>query len=448
MAPHARFHYTSLAALQDDIAALGVEIPVAEELSILQTPYAFDRLTAPNRLAIHPMEGCDGEMDGRPGPLTVRRYERFAAGGAGLLWVEACAVVPEGRANPRQLWMTDANIDSFRALVTRIHTCAQQEMGEQFQPVTVLQLTHSGRYSKPQGAPAPLIAHHSVIDCNSAVVPDLPVVTDDYLDRLQDAYLHAAALAQQAGFDAVDIKACHRYLISELLASFTREDSRYGGSFENRTRFLREVVQRIHEELPGLVVTSRMNLYDALPYPFGWGVDEHEDIQPDLHEPLALIGALGQHGCRTLNVTVGNPYYHPHFNRPYDRPIDGGYLPDEHPLESLARFLTITRTVQQAYPALTVVGTGYSWLRHYLPHVAAGVLTRGWASLIGVGREAFAYPEFARELLTTGKMDPAKCCIACSGCTQMMRDGMPSGCMVRDAAVYGPIYREGRQHAH
>ena len=81
---------------------LGVQIEAIEDVSILSEPVQAGGLLIPNSLAVHPMEGCDGDSQGRPGKLTLRRYERFAAGGAGLIWAEATAVVPEGRANPRQ----------------------------------------------------------------------------------------------------------------------------------------------------------------------------------------------------------------------------------------------------------------------------------------------------------------------------------------------------------
>lgn len=445
MTQHERFHYQRLTDLRDAIASLGVHIPVSEDLSILATPTSFGAHTVPNRLAIHPMEGCDGEADGRPGPLTMRRYERFAASGAGVLWVEACAVVPEGRANPLQLWITQENVGAYAALIERMRAVSMQEFGPAFTPLIVLQLTHAGRYSKPSGVPAPVIAHHSIIDSASSVTLETPVVSDAYLDDLQQAFVNAALLAQEAGFDAVDVKACHRYLLSELLASFTREGSRYGGSFENRTRFVREVVQHIRDAAPALEVTSRLNVYDALAYPYGWGVRKSGEPHPDLTEPKQLVEDLTALGVHGVNITIGNPYYFPHFNRPYDRPIQGGYVPEEHPLESIGRFIEITEDIQRAFPDLTVLGSGYSWLRHLFPQVAAGVIKEGGATIIGLGREAFAYPDFARDILTTGRMDPRKCCIACSGCTQMMRDGVPAGCMARDAETYGAIYRGGRE---
>lgn len=432
--------------LAQEFAPFGLALTAPKDLTVLGTPRVIGDSTAPNRLMIHPMEGCDGETDGRPGPLTIRRYERFAAGGAGLLWVEACAVVGEGRANARQLWLTPENIGHFAALVETMRSTARAHYGEDFRPLLVLQLTHSGRYSKPEGRPAPLIAHHSPLDEFSHVDAALPVLSDGYLDDLQGAYVQSARLAQEAGFDAVDVKACHRYLISELLASFTREGSRYGGAYENRTRLLREVVREIRQAAPELMVTSRLNVFDAFAYPYGWGMAP-EGLQPDLSEPLRLVGELQALGVALLNVTVGNPYFRPHYNRPYDRPIEGGYLPEETPLASIARFQALTRGVQQAYPQLAVAASGLSWLRTAFPAVAAALLEQGWATLAGLGREGFAYPDFARDILTGGAMDAQRCCIACSHCSQMMRDGVESGCPVRDAAVYGPIYRRGRAAA-
>jgi 2,4-dienoyl-CoA reductase-like NADH-dependent reductase (Old Yellow Enzyme family) len=152
-------------------------------------------------------------------------------------------------------------------------------------------------------------------------------------------------------------------------------------------------------------------------------------------------------GLALVNVTAGNPYYNPHFGRPYDRPIAGLEVPDEHPLEGVARLAELTRQVQQAMPDLPVVATGYSWLRHLMPFVAAGVVQSGWAVLVGQGRSAFAYPDAARDILRHGRMDPAKTCITCSGCSQIMRDGTMTGCVVRDSAIYAKQYKLGRRSA-
>ena len=196
-------------------------------------------------------------------------------------------------------------------------------------------------------------------------------MTDNYLDRLQDTFVAAARLAAEAGFDGVDIKSCHRYLLSELLASFTRE-GKYGGSFENRTRMLRETLARVIAEVPGVFATVRLNAYDGIAYPYGWGVSREDENQPDLAEPIALVKLVREIGIPLLNVTIGNPYFNPHLNRPFDFPIQGMAAPAEHPLAGVARFAAIARAVQEACPELPVIASGYTWLRQFMPHVAAG----------------------------------------------------------------------------
>jgi len=449
MSDFERFHYKTLDDLLSKLDELGIELPVSENLDLLAEPVQIGQKRAPNRFAIQPMEGCDCTGEGAPGELTRRRYMRFAAGGAGLLWFEACAVVPEGRANPHQMQLTEKTLDDISRLVDDIREAARAAMGPDHEPLLILQMTHSGRYSRPQGEPAPIIAHHSPLLASKHGLPgDYPLITDEELDRLQDAYLRTAALALKAGFDGVDVKACHGYLIAELLESFTRRDSRYGGpELADRTRLLREVHRKVAEEFPGLIPTSRLNTYDAIPRPYGWGVDRNDPGVVDLSEPLELVGMLQRQGAPLLNVTAGNPYWQPHYNRPYDYPIAGFSPPDEHPLVGVNRIIQIARQIQTAYPDLVAIGSGYSYLRQFMPYVAAGALREGWTSMVGLGRQGFAYPDFPRDIFGKGAMDPLKSCITCSCCTQMMRDGQPAGCVIRDKELYGPIFREGRRHA-
>jgi len=442
---HQRFHYQNIEQLQEDLARLELNLPVETDVSALADPVRIGGRRTPNRFVVHPMEGFDAAADGSPQELTFRRYRRYAEGGAGLIWFEATAVLNEARSNPGQLFLDQGNVEAFRRLAEETRRAALTEHG--WEPILVIQLTHSGRYSKPCGIPVPIIAHHSaILDPLHKLPADYPLVTDDYLDRLQDVFVAAARLAAQAGFDGVDIKSCHRYLLSELLASFTRE-GRYGGSFENRTRMLRETLARVAYEVPEVFVTTRLNVYDGIGYPYGFGVDRNDCSVPDLSEPLTLVGKVRAIGAPVLNLTLGNPYYNPHLNRPFDFPIKGAAVPDEHPLAGVARFFAIARPVQQAFPDLPVIATGYSWLRHLMPYVAAGVVKAGGATLIGQGRGSFAYPDSVREILVTGRMDPAKCCVTCSACTQIMRDGAMTGCVVRDSEVYGPQYRLGRRFA-
>ena len=448
MSAHEPFHFHSLDEVRQRISELGLDLDLSEDLSPLAQPLKAGDFNIPNRMVVLPMEGCDGTPGGAPDELTFRRYKRFAAGGAGLLWIEATAVVEQGRANPRQIWLRKENVGAFARLVEETHQAARESMGPSHRPLMIAQLTHSGRYSRPGRAPRPIIAHHSkFIDPVQKLPPDYPLISDEELERLEDLYVEAAVCAQWAGFDGVDVKACHRYLISELHASYTRENSRYGGSWENRSRFFRNIVKKIRQAAPGLIVTSRMNAHDAMAYPYGFGMDPDDPSKPCLDEPIDLVRFLAENGAPLVNITIGNPYFNPHVNRPFDLPVAGAPMPPEHPLVGIARFVHIVRDIQKAVPEIAVIGGGTSWLRQYFPNLAAAIVRNGWASMMGAGRMSFAYPDFPKDVLERGKLEPERCCVACSACTQIMRDGGRSGCVPRDSAIYEPIYKAGRAEA-
>jgi 2,4-dienoyl-CoA reductase-like NADH-dependent reductase (Old Yellow Enzyme family) len=433
---HRRFRYRESAALRQDIAALELAIPWDDDPAPLLTPISIGDHSLPNRLAVHPMEGFDAAPDGSPGELAFRRYRRFAAGGSGLIWFEATAVVEEGRSNPHQLHLHEGNVGEFERLVAETRRAAAESCGPNRNPLLVLQLTHSGRWSRPEGARRPLIAHHyDMLDAMVEIDATYPVVTDDELGRLQGSFVDAAKLAASAGFDAVDMKACHGYLGSELLAASTRE-GRYGGPFENRSRFLLETVKRIRAEIPDILTTSRLNVFDGLPYPYGFGVARGDPDEPDLGEPLLLLEKLQKLGCGLANITLGVPRWQPHLGRPFNRAVPGSPSAPEHPLVGIARFLDLTAKLQRGLPSLPLVGTGYSWLRHFFPYVGAAAVREGGVSIVGVGRMAFAYPDFACDLAEHGALDPRKSCVGCSGCSELMGAGSQTGCIVRDGDLY------------
>jgi len=442
--------------LKQTASGLGVQIDAIEDVSILGEEVRAGGLVIPNSLAVHPMEGCDSDSAGRPGKLTLRRYRRFAAGGAGLIWGEATAVVAEARANPRQMYFNEKNKDSFGEMIAMMREVAAESMGRGHKPVIVAQLTHSGRYSRPGGDGGPMIVQRDPYrdalvpqkepnpNANSKIPDDWPLVTDEYLDKLQDSYVEAARIAFEAGFDAVDIKSCHGYLINELFACHNRE-GKYGGSFENRTRFVLEVIDKIRRELgEEKAITTRLGVYDAIPYPYGWGVDKDDYTKPDLTEPKKLIALLRERGVNLINITAANPYYNPHIVRPFNEPIVGGYEEPEHPLMGVSRLVDLAGEIQKEFDDIAIVGTGYSWLRTLFANVGAANKANGLASIVGAGRMAFAYPDFAKDIITKGRMFAEKVCVGCSACTQIMRDHGKTGCVVRDNEVYGPIFMHGR----
>lgn len=434
------YKYNTIEEVQNDARKLGIELIFSMNTDVLKKPLEVCGRTIANPLVINPMEGCDSYPDGSPGELTKRRYGRFSGGMCGIIWVEATAVLHEGRANPRQLYINRKNAGEFAKLCDDIRENAARKHPDVTVPLLILQLTHSGRYSKPEGKPRPVKAtKNPYLDKSMGQDDDPPVVSDDELMRIEEAFAAAAVLAEKAGYDGIDIKSCHGYLINELLGAHTREGI-YGTSYENRTRFTKNVYKLIKASSGSdFIVTSRMNIYDALPFPYGFGVSDGSDLTPDYSESLKLIKELAGMGMGMVNITMGNPYYNPHINRPFDK---GGYTHPEHPLVGMARLTDGAGVIQKENPDIAVVGSGYSYLRDLSVYFAAGSIEYGKARLAGFGREAFAYPDFAADIATNNKLSKNKCCIACGKCTEMMRYGGVTGCAVRDHRVYAKIYSD------
>jgi 2,4-dienoyl-CoA reductase-like NADH-dependent reductase (Old Yellow Enzyme family) len=361
------------------------------------------------------------------------------------IWLEATAVRRDGRSNPAQLLLTEGSLGGFSRLVEEVRAAAKARWGAAHEPLLVLQLTHSGRFARPDGTPRPVIVQHNPhLDPLRDIPPDAPLVSDEELASTRDDFIEAADLAASAGFDAVDIKACHGYLVSETLAAHDREDSRYGGTFENRTRLLLETVRGVRNEAPPrLLVTSRLAATDAVPFPFGFGMNPDRPDRIDLGEAKALAALLVRAGVGFLSLSLGVPAWRPHYGRPFDQPVPGGPVPPEHPLEGVARHLAAAAEVRRAAPGLAVVGAGLSWLRQLGPGVAAAQVAAGRADAFALGRGALAYPDFAADLLERGRMDPVKTCTTCSLCSLLLRRQQAVGCVVRDPA-YKNAVREGR----
>ena len=397
-------------------------------MSILNQKLELCGKTVPNRVCFQPMEGCDCHTDGTPGELTVKKYMNAARSGAGLIWMEANAVCPEGRTNPGQMMLTEENIDAFRTLLSDMREAAREECG--IEPIIILQLTQSGRQSI-----VPMIAYRHPIYEEKRPVSDDNIVSDEYLDTLPALYVKSARLALEAGFDGVDVKSCHGYLFQELLSAFDRP-GRYGGSFENRTRLYLDCVREVMAAVGNdMLVVTRLGCADMIPKPYGFGTTENGEL--DLTECDMLVERLMALGIRMLNVTIGNPYYNPHINRPFRK---GAYTPPETPDEGLARFITVESHLKERFPELVLVGSGLSYYREDLMEKAEWMLEIGACDIVGFGRGSIAYPAFYKDWLA-GKFDPKRCCVACSKCTELMRAKCVSGCAVFND-YYKNLYKE------
>ncbi len=444
------------ADFQARLAALGLDLPFDEKVAAgpdapLARPFHRSTGTIGNRFAILPMEGWDGTEDGRPSELTRRRWRNFGLSGAKLLWGgEAVAVRHDGRANPNQLLLNDATLPDLAALPEELLTVHRAHFGTTDDLLLGLQLTHSGRFAKPNShhrLEPRIVYHHPYLDGKVGVRDDQPLLADDDIDRLIGDFVHAAVLARKAGFAFVDVKHCHGYLGHEFLSAVDRP-GRYGGSLENRTRFLRDIVAGIHAEAPGLEIGVRVSVFDFLPfqagpdrvgvpvaapgqYRYAFGGDG-TGLGIDLAEPSAFLARLDQLGIDLVCISAGSPYYNPHMQRPAAFPPSDGYEPPEDPLVGVARQIAVTAQLKARHPRLTVVGSGYSYLQEWLPNVGQRVVRDGGADFIGLGRVVLSYPELPTDVLAGRPLARKRICRTFSECTTAPRNGLVSGCYPLD----------------
>jgi 2,4-dienoyl-CoA reductase-like NADH-dependent reductase (Old Yellow Enzyme family) len=464
-----------VSALRRRLVELGLDLPVDDSVlstaegSPLSLPLHLAGVAIGNRWCIHPMEGWDAHADGSPSEHTLRRWRHFGLSGAKLIWGgEAAAVREDGRANPNQTLAVASNRAGLTALLAELLAAHRQRFGRTDDLLVGLQLTHSGRFSRPNSKRLePKIAyHHPILDGTFAVDPadDSVVVSDDEVERLIDCYVAAAGLARDIGFRFVDVKACHGYLLHEFLSAFVRPGP-YGGDFEGRTRLLRSIVERIRAAFPDLIVGVRLSAFDTvpyeavktaddeggrpaahahlLPYRYGFGVDPRDPTRIDLTETLRLLKVLSELGVPMVNVSCGSPYYNPHVQRPAIFPPSDGYQPPEDPLVGVARQIHAARACKAAVPELVIVGTGYSYLQDYTPHVAQATVRAGWTDVVGLGRMVLSYPELPADCLSGVRLDRKRICRTFSDCTTAPRNGLASGCYPLDA--YYKALPESRQ---
>ena len=433
-----RFHYKTLEEVKERAEELKVYLPFSSSTDILKTPLKVGNVTFHNRMGIAPMEGADSLEDGSPTDYTIRRYVNEAIGGSALIWFEAISIVPEGRSSKTQLLLTEENVESYKRMNEKIKEAGRKANG--FEPYLIMQANHSGRYSNPDNRPAPMIAYrHPQLEQYRAA-DDSCIVTDDYLKSLEESFGKAALLAKKAGFDAVDIKSCHGYLLAELLSAYDRP-GQYGGNYENRTRLLKNGIKaaKVWED-ENFQVTCRLGIYDGYEYPWGFGVSEGSGLKPDLKEPIRLVKELyGNCGIQMMNLTMGNPYATTHVTRPFDM---GKYEPEEHPFTGIGRMIAGIGEVKKAVPEMVIFGSAPTYLRQFADLYTAGAVEEGFCDGMLFGRMAFADPDYANEIIKNGRIDPKRVCMTCGKCGDLIRAHKPTGCVIRDPKTFMPFYKE------
>lgn len=455
-------------AFRRRLQELGVQLPVDDEiLPAPGSPMAQEMVIAGrrvgNRWCVQPMEGWDGKPDGMPSDLTFRRWRRFGESGAKLIWGgEAVAVRHDGKANPNQLVASPKTKGGLAALRETLVEAHKERYDDTSDLLIGLQLTHSGRFSRPNRSDLlePRIAyHHPILDRKFGIASDddKVVLSDAEIEVLIEDFVKAAVIAQEVGFDFVDIKHCHGYLLHEFLGAYTRPGP-YGGDFEGRTRLLRETVAAVKQACPSLLIGVRLSAFDLipfrpdparaqegrlgpgipedhaelLPYRYGFGVDPDDPTRFDLSETKRLLELMKQIGVDLVNLTAASPYYNPHLQRPALFPPSDGYQPPEDPLVGVARQAGVAKELKAHVPDLPMVGSGLSYLQEYLPQVAQGFVREGWMDFVGMGRMTLAYPHLPGDTLAGRGMQRKLLCRTFSDCTTAPRNGMVSGCYPLD----------------
>jgi 2,4-dienoyl-CoA reductase-like NADH-dependent reductase (Old Yellow Enzyme family) len=451
---------------RDHVASLGIDLQAEESIatgsdSPLTQPLAWNGRTIGNRWAIHPMEGWDGTTTGGVTEPMIRRWERFGESGAKLIWGgEAMAVRPEGRANPNQIIINEQNKAGIAKLREALVSAHQKHFGKTDDLAVGFQLTHSGRFCRPNDKKvieSRVAYRHPLLDKKFNVTSDAQIIPDDDMKRLIEDYVKAAKIAADLGADFVDVKHCHGYLLHEFLGAHTRPGE-FGGCWENRTRPLREIVAGIQSVAPNLGIGVRLSAFDfvpfkpdasraepgklgpgipedfshCLPYRYGFGMNPENPIEIDLTETEAFLALCEQLGVTMVNLSAGSPYYNPHLGRPAAYPPSDGYQLLEDPLVGCARQINVVKQLKAKFPNLILVGTAYSYLQEYLPHVAQYYLRNGHVDSIGIGRAVLSYPRMLADATTTGKLETRGVCRTFSDCTTAPRNGLPSGCYPLD----------------
>ena len=459
-------------AFRAHLAELGIELSVDDAIaaapeSPLSESLEYHGIRIGNRWCILPMEGWDCRADGAPSELTRRRWLRFAGSGAKLLFgCEACAVMESGRSNTRQLMLTRETMPALKALREEMVRTHAAKFGTADDLCIGLQLTHSGRYShlhddaKLESVTA---YEHPLLDekfhCTKA-----NVVSDEEVHNIVAHFISAAKLAYEAGFRFVDVKMAHGYLGHEFLSAYTRPGI-YGGSFENRTRFFREIVEGIRTAVPALEIGMRFSLFDCIPFekgPDGVGVPmERGDVRVgnyryafggdgtglgiDLAEPIRFLELARSLGVGLICTTACSPYYNPHFQRPAYYPVSDGYLPPEDPVCGAARQIRAVGEVKRHFGEcrdMVCIGAGYTCLQEYLVQAGQAAVRNGHADMVGIGRMVLAYPEICADTLTGRALECRRLCRTFGDCTTAPRNGIVSGCYPLDEFYRGRPERE------
>ncbi len=354
----------------------------------LFSPITIGTLKLENRAVMPAMGTAYANMDNTPNDRLVQYLARRAKGGTGLIITEVTAVTPRGKGFPNELGIWN---DDFIGPLSRIPQAIHRQGGK-----AAIQLHHAGRETFKEaagGLPEAPSAIPSVIlgqPCEEMSI--------DRINEVIEAFASATLRARAAGFDAVEIHSAHGYLLNQFLSPFSnqRQDV-YGGSEENRSRFVLEVVsasrKAVGQDFPIIVRVSADELIRG-----GFDLEFMKRLAPQ------LVNA----GADALHISVGV------YSTPGSLSIASMDTP---PGFNLFRARAIKALVN-----VPVIGVG----RICDPELAEQALERGDADLISFGRQHLTDPDFISKA-RSGNLDDIRQCVACNqGCIERLSFEMKS----------------------
>jgi len=382
-------------------------------------PIRVGALTAPNRFVINAMECCDSDEEGSPTERTYRRYRNLFEGGAGLIDLEAITVQYESRSRQFQLSVMPRNQKALTKLTAEMRKVNPK-------PLFIWQLTHSGELSS------------SVFSRRVCVKPlagfggDL--IDEAYVEKTIEQFIAAAKIAHDCGADGVDFKNCHGYLDSQLLRPYNDRKWKYGGPWENRTRFTYAVYEGIAKAIndPKFIVGSKVSIWEG--FPGGQGSAGPESPVMDLTESLDLVKGMEARGAKFIIVSAGSPSITLALSQPDKKVPDDCYL----------HFTFQKRVRDVLKPETVVIGSAYSVLNNGKNELQARKKEENtlwfWANknirdrvtdMVAIGRQSLADGQLPRKFAEDREKD-IRWCTACDNCIELLIRQKPVGCTTYD----------------
>jgi len=361
-----------------------------------------------SRFVSQAMESNDAGPGGSVSDRAVDRYRKLAEGQWGIVVVEALSVDPSSLARVNQMILCRENLEGFKRLVREFKAAAPDSL-------LLFQITHSGRKA--------VTGHSTPTALYEPAGEGEHLLTTGEVEEIRRRFVEGVLLAEEAGADGVDFKMCHGYFGCEMLRPGNVRSDEWGGSFENRTRFLTTAVREIREKLknPGFIMGSRLSVYEGIRG--GCGTAGPDELLEDLTETDRVISLMEELGMDYVNISAGIPGTTSEITRPTP-PSRYLYL---HQMRYARRAKGLVRRMK-------VIGSAYSILKEEALDLGCENIRKGYTDLIGWGRQSFADPLFPARV---GAGEKVNYCTGCSGCSRLMVAQVNDGCV-----LYDPYYRE------